>query len=85
LEDIANKMITEGVTNGLYNARGVHGRDPGAGGIPERELSAKYGVWAEALDSTHPNVAKILREMVHIYEHQASWEDTEAGARRRLG
>jgi len=85
LEDIANEMITRGVTNGLFNARGVHGRDPRTGGTPERELSAKYCAWAEALDSTHPKVAKILKEMVHTYEDQASWEDTEAGVRHRLG
>jgi addiction module HigA family antidote len=84
LEEIANERIAEGVTNALFNSRGVHWRDPGAGGIPERELSAKYGAWAEALDSTHPNVAKILRDMVHTYEHQASWEDVEAGVRKRL-
>lgn len=85
LQDIANKRISEGVTNGLFNARGVHGRDLRAGGIPERELSAKYYAWAEALESTHPNVAKILKEMVHTYDYQASWEDAEAGARQRLG
>ena len=85
LEDIANESIAEGMTNGLFNARGAHWRDPGAAGILERELSAKYCAWAEALDFTHPKVAKILREMVHIYEHQASWEDTETDARQRLG
>ena len=85
LEDIANEMITRGVTNGLFNARGVHLRNPFAGGVPERELAAKYSAWADALDATHPNVAKILREMVSMYEHQAGWEDTEAGLRHRLG
>jgi len=85
LEEIANQWITEGVTNGLFNARGVHGRNPLAGGMPERELSEKYSAWAAALDSTHPKVAKILKEMAYIYEHQASWEDTEAGLRHRLG
>lgn len=84
LEDIANKRIAEGVTNGLFNATGAHWRDPGAGGVPERELSTKYSAWAEALDSTHPKVAKILRDMVDTYKHLASWEDTEAGVRQRL-
>jgi hypothetical protein len=84
LEEITNKMIAEGVTIGLFNARGVHSRLPGAGGAQERNLSEKYAVWAEALDSTHPKVAKILRDMVDTYEHQASWEDTEAGVRQRL-
>ncbi len=85
LEDIANEMITRGVTNGLFNARGVHSRNPFAGGVPECELAAKYSAWADALDATHPNVAKILREMVSMYEHQAGWEDAEAGLRHRLG
>ena len=85
LDEIANKKITDGVINGLFNARGVHGRNPGSGGMQERELAAKYSAWAEALDSTHLNVAKILREMAYTYEHQASWEDTQASAQRRLG
>jgi len=85
LEDIANEMITRGITNGLFNARGVHGRNPLAGGVPERELAAKYSAWADALDATHPNVAKILREMAYMYEHQAGWEDAETGVRQRLG
>jgi addiction module HigA family antidote len=85
LEDIANEMITRGITNGLFNARGVHGHNPFAGGGPEHELSKKYSAWADALDYTHPKVAKILRKMVDIYDPQANWEDTEARLRHRLG
>ena len=85
LEEIANEMITRGITNGLFNARGVHGRNPFAGGVQERELTAKYLAWADALDATYPNVAKILRKMAYMYEHQADWEDAETGVRQRLG
>ncbi|MFZ1426721.1 MAG: hypothetical protein WAS21_08145 [Geminicoccaceae bacterium] len=82
IERVATERLSEGITNGLYNSRGVHSR--GEGGKEERELAAKYASWARSLEFSFPRVAKILKAMVRTYEDEANWHDTEAGVRRRL-
>ena len=82
LERVATEHMERGITTGLYNARGVHWR--GEGGGQERELADKYRKWAQALDYTHPRVAKILNHMAETYEQEAKWHDTDAAVRKRL-
>jgi addiction module HigA family antidote len=83
LEQIQSDEISNGITMGLYNARGVHWR--GEGGNQERELAAKYRGWAHALEFSHPFVAStILKKIGDTYENEANREDAEAGIRRRL-
>ena len=82
IERVATERLSEGITNGLYNSRGVHYR--GEGGKEERELAEKYASWARSLEFSFPRIAKILKEMVRTYEHEANWQDTEAGVRKRL-
>jgi addiction module HigA family antidote len=83
MEDLQSERISSGAHTGLYNARGVHWR--GEGGDQERELSAQYRKWAEALQYSHPFVSSnLLMGMVKTYEHEANREDTAAGIRRRM-
>jgi hypothetical protein len=61
------------------NSRGVHWRSEG--GDQERELAEKYRKWGQALQVSHPFVAaKLLMGLAQTYDHDASREDTEAGA-----
>ena len=82
LDEIATESVRRGFTIGRFNSRGMVTR--GEGGHQERELAAEYAAWARALESTHPRVAAILREMVAWYEHDANREDDDARVRRRL-
>lgn len=83
LEKIQSLDISQGITTGLYNARGAHWR--GEGGDQEREIAIKYQKWATALEFSHPFVAtSILKHMAHTYEQEAKGQDTEAKIRRRL-
>jgi hypothetical protein len=82
LEKVMTEALSKSLRTGLYNARGVYSR--GEGGGQERELAERYRNWAQALEFTHPQVSKILMEMVETYEHEAHWCDTEAIVRKRL-
>jgi addiction module HigA family antidote len=82
LDEIANDSLCRGLTIARYNSRGVHMR--GEAGHSERALAAEYATWASAMEFTHPRVARILRELVAWYEHDANEEDYEARVRNRL-
>ena len=83
LEQLQSRDISEGVTVGLFNSRGVHAR--GNGGDQERVLADRYHAWASALAFSHPFVASsILRYMGNLYTDQAKGQDADAGIRRRL-
>ncbi|MFN8343499.1 MAG: hypothetical protein U0X91_00755 [Spirosomataceae bacterium] len=83
LEQIQSEKISQGITTGLFNSRGVHRRDEG--GNQERSLASMYKSWATALEFSYPFVAStILKYMADSYERDARHEDSEAGIRRRL-
>lgn len=83
LEQIQSEKISDGITLGLFNARGVHFR--GESGDQERELAAMYREWSSALEFSFPFVASsILKRMANTYYRDAQHEDTEAVVRRRL-
>lgn len=82
LEQVTNEHIEVGLRTALYNSRGVHWR--GEGGGQERDIAAKYGRWASAVEYTHPRVAAILRNMEKSYIRDAEWEDNDAKIARRM-
>jgi hypothetical protein len=82
MERIASPKIGEGFHIGVYNSRGVHWRSEG--GEQERELAAKYRVWAERLHFDCPYVGGLLESIAASYERDAGWEDSEAKIRKRL-
>ena len=82
MEETLNKEMSEGFRIGKRNLRGVYCR--GEDGSRERELAAKYEAWATQISSTHPKVAKVLRDIRDSYLWDAKHEDTEANIRKRL-
>jgi hypothetical protein len=54
-------------------------------GVPqEREMADDYNRTARALQYSHPFVASVHASMAKTYAHEATYQDTEAGIRRRL-
>jgi hypothetical protein len=83
LESIGSVDVARGAHTAVYNSRGVHWR--GAGGKEERELAARYRLWAEALRFTHPFVSeRLLMSLVNTYEDEARREDLDAEIQLRL-
>jgi hypothetical protein len=82
LEQVTNEEMGLGIHVALRNSRGVHWR--GEGGAQERELAAKYGGWAKAMEYTHPHAAAILRSVEESYLREAEREDNEAKITRRM-
>lgn len=83
IEAVQSKTMAGGVTNGLFNSRGVVWR--GEGGSQERDLEAKYRAWERALEFSHPFLAtEVLKSIADTYAEEANREDAEAGIRRRL-
>jgi addiction module HigA family antidote len=82
MEKTLSRSMSDGFRVGKFNLRGVVMR--GEGGNQERELASKYSAWAAPIASTHPKVARILREIRDGYLSDAEREDTEANIRKRL-
>jgi hypothetical protein len=82
LEDFGTPELAGGMRNGRYNARGAayHGE----GGDEERSLAETYRAWSRQLASRYPFTSRLLNDMVRMYEHDASWHDTNSQVRRRL-
>lgn len=74
--------IREGFRTGAINKRGVTSRAPDEGGSQERSLAANYRHYANALRTSHPNLAAALDELADSYEHEGTHEDLEARLRR---
>ncbi|MGY4259345.1 addiction module HigA family antidote [Bradyrhizobium sp. USDA 4516] len=83
LEHVMTEEVERGIAVALFNSRGVHWR--GVGGGEERELAAKYGRWAQAMEYSHPRVSAMLRGMERSYLSDAEREDIDAKINRRLG
>jgi hypothetical protein len=64
------KDMRDGFRTGLFNSRGGHWVDPT--GKPERDLTDKYRVQADAVeDAGYHRVATMLQELAASYEHEA--------------
>ncbi len=73
LEDIRQGFVT-----GTLNKRGVTSRAPDEGGAQERELAAQYRQHANALRTSHPNLATALDKIADFYEQKSKKEDIDA-------
>ena len=82
LDRLELEDIREGFRTGTINKRGVTSRAPGEGGSQERSLAADYRHYANALRTSHPNLAAVLDELVDSYEHEGIHEDLKARLRR---
>ena len=84
MESIASEDIANGFEIGVCNARGMVSRSPEEGGEQERELSAKYRVWAQRLAFDYPFVAGIVERIAKSYDRDAEREDSEVRLMKRL-
>jgi hypothetical protein len=82
MEQIASPEIGRGFHIGVHNSRGAHWR--GEGGDQERELAAKYRVWAERLHFDYPYVGSVVESIAASYEREGGWQDSEAQITKRL-
>ncbi len=82
MEGIASPGIGDGFYIGVRNSRGVHWRSKG--GEQERELAARYHVWAERLHFDYPYVGGIIENIAESYDREARWEDSAADITKRL-
>lgn len=82
LERIASKRMAEGYYIETHNARGAHWR--GEGGAQEREIAARFRLWASRRAYEFPFVAALLDELALSYEREAETHDTETALDRRL-
>ena len=76
--------MATGVRVGVYNARGAHSRGLDEGGQQERELSARYRMWAKRLVFAYPRVAGILEDIAQAYDRDAERHDSDVQVRKRL-
>jgi hypothetical protein len=67
--------MRKGFRTGAINKRGVTMRSADEGGAQERELATEYRRYANALRTSHPNLAATLDELAKIYEQEGAHED----------
>ena len=82
LEQVINEEMSISLKTALYNKRGVHTR--GKGGDQERRIAERFRKQVDALQYTHPKIARVLNKLVETYEHEAEWHDAEDAVRKRL-
>jgi addiction module HigA family antidote len=82
LEDYGTPELAGGMRNGRYNARDAGWR--GEGGGEERTLAESYRTWSRQLANRYPFTSRMLNDMARMYDHDASWHDTDSKVRRRL-
>jgi hypothetical protein len=78
VESVGNDDLNDGITNGLYNSRGVSSRGPFDGGGQERELAEKFSKRARTVRDISPKLANVFTSMQKSYEHDAQRWDLEA-------
>lgn len=78
LEGPDSEDIRRGFHTGVRNNRGVHSRDPYAGGAQERDLAEHFRKRGRAILISHPIAASVLEDIARDYDHQASCEDDDA-------
>ena len=81
LEEFRGERVASGFCVDVYNSRGVTTRALNDGGSQERDLAAKYRVWARAAQASAPRTAALLERIAATYEADASREDEQAALR----
>lgn len=84
LDLFRSKSMLEGFRVGKANRRGMTTRMPGDGGILEREESATFRGWANAVAFEHPHTSKVLHELADDYNWQAKQMDQNTEQREWL-
>jgi len=82
LDRLELENMRRGFRDGAINKRGETWRAADKGGAQERVLAAECQHYADALRTSHPNLATTLDELAGFYEREATHEDLEAQLRR---
>ena len=85
MERTASRHIGIGFNVGVQSARGATSRAIDEGGAQERELAAKYRVWAKQRAFDYPHVSGVLESVAADYDWQAKREDTDVEIEKRMG
>ena len=85
MERIGSPNASRGFQNGIYNARGGHWRGMEEGGDQEREIAASWRSRAEKLAFDYPFFSGVLEVIATQYEQEATENDLEVQARKRIG
>ncbi|WP_024741629.1 hypothetical protein [Tenacibaculum maritimum] len=78
LDRINSSSMYDGFRTEIFNSQGVTVRSPYSGGEIERNKASQFKDVAEKIKITHPNVAKLYRELTESYQRRAKEEDDEA-------
>jgi hypothetical protein len=81
LERTTREEMHRGFYTGSMNKRGVHSRAAYEGGDQERALAEYYRHHGNALEATHPHVARTLLELANSYDRHGVLEDLDAKLR----
>jgi hypothetical protein len=77
LNVIVSPEIESGLTNGLFDRRGVYSRGLSEGGQSTRALATSFENRAAEIDVEYPRTAKILQRLAASYHSKADMEDQE--------
>jgi hypothetical protein len=78
LEDLQNGRVERGLTEVLYNRRGLTARNPEDGGQQEQALAQTDRTQADTLADRWPRIAAVLRDLASMYDTDARLEETKA-------
>jgi hypothetical protein len=81
IESTRSRDLERGFGNGVYNQRGVTGRNMNEGGRRERSLAQNYRNWSRAMSGKSPRTAAVLERIARDYEAVGRSTDEEAEQR----
>ncbi len=77
LDDPGSERIRNGFVVGVLNNRGMHSREMGTGGSPERSLASQFRASAADMWATFPRAAETLEDIAKSYDRDAKSEDDD--------
>jgi transcriptional regulator with XRE-family HTH domain len=81
IESTRSRDLERGVGTGVYNQRGVTGRNMNEGGRQERSLAQTYRNWSRTMSGRSPRTAAVLERIARDFEADGRSNDEEAEQR----
>lgn len=85
IDEVASINLEEGFMTESINSRGVVTKSLSEGGQQEITLAQKYQVYADALETSAPRTASLVRRMAERFRQEASLEELQVELREDLG
>ena len=82
IEEVKSEELDRGFMIGISNKRGIFSKSLGEGGKQERELAAKFRIYAEARQTRYPRTAAALMRVSDEYIKDAKLEDERVEAEK---